>query len=236
MVVGVECDFFVGDLVRSETSSHVAFCPCDEPPRVAIAAVLAPKGSLGSQVASKLALDRFAEGIIANDRDNKVSTECGSALALLEVAIRKTNDSVYHFGHQLAAGGRCSTSFISLLLEDNLASVARVGLGQVYLIRKGRVYSFFAGPSAYEEHPSIDLLLGSQSQVTIELSSIELSPGDGVLVLQSGRSQPPDGLVQLSEQLGPDWHLRCPLPSLLSAAFRDPQRLPFASLSRIFAW
>lgn len=68
------------------------------------------------------------------------------SLELLEKAFKAADDSVYQFGHKLAAGGRLSTSLIGLVIEKNLIAAGRVGHGNAYLCREGEVFPFFLKP------------------------------------------------------------------------------------------
>ena len=57
--------------------------------------------------------------------------------------IKNANESVYSFGHKLAAGGRMASSLLGIVIEENTIAAGRVGAGSAYLYREGDLFSFF---------------------------------------------------------------------------------------------
>jgi hypothetical protein len=178
-----------------------------------MAGAVAVRSSIGSQVACKLSLQHFVASVLdyfdppkASDAPSQVpetpsmlgarpGLSEGSdsdapvvSLELLEKAFKAANDSVYQFGHKLAAGGRLSTSLIGLVIEKNLIAAGRVGQGNAYLCREGEVFPFFETildsrlGNAAQPGQLTDGYVGSQSMVSVELASVPLRPHDVIFL------------------------------------------------------
>lgn len=63
-ITHLECSYFRGSSLRSEEASLVALNPSNFPGSLVMAGASALPGSLGSQVACRLALEQFVEGIL----------------------------------------------------------------------------------------------------------------------------------------------------------------------------
>ena len=176
----VDCDFYSG---KSESSSFVGFCPRLLPGSIVVAGAAAVRDSIGSQVASKLSLQHFTEGV--QQFYGKLATEPREetqiSLGVLEEAFRNANSLVYNFGHKLAAGGRMAASLISVVLEAGVMASGRVGPGSSYLCRRGEIFPFFEPKAAADDLPG-DSYLGAHSLVSVELASVSLEGGDKVLM------------------------------------------------------
>lgn len=74
-----------------------------------------------------------------------------------------------------------SAHLMSLVLEGEVASAARIGTGGVYLCREGRAFPFFdpGSRSSTDIHP--EGLVGAHSLVSVELSTIQVREYDTLL-------------------------------------------------------
>lgn len=230
----VDCHLFRGQGASSDTSSFVTFNPSRTPGSLVAACSSAAKESLGSQVACKLALEHFSEAVLhyfdegsGSARDEEISVQ------VLEVAFRNANNSVYQFGHKLAAGGRMAASLVGLVLEESTIAAGRVGSGSAYLYRTGSVFPFFDVEGQSEAHAGEGSLIGTNSLVSVELASVSVEAGD-VVLLFSERLDP-----YAEEQLGmllsnPEvLESRSPSAALARNLFVQPERVAFVMCAHI---
>ena len=156
---------------------------------------------LGSQVAYKLALEHFVDGVLDfyEGRRTQVSAQAvGAAPAtaleestnelsveVLEAAFKRANRSVYDFGHKLAAGGRLAASLLGLVIEDDIVAAGRVANGAAYLVRSGEVLPFFEKRVAAVEESDC---VGANSMVEVELASIPLQEADCIVAVSEALS------------------------------------------------
>lgn len=177
----LECHLYRPERANSATSSYVSFAPRRDPGSVVVACSIASRESIGSQVACHLTLEHFTGGILEYYQGRERGDQAIDGIEALEHAIQSTNSSVYHFGHRLSAGGRMSAHLMSLVIEGDVASAARIGTGGVYLCREGRAFPFFDPPSrgSTEVHP--EGLVGAHSLVSVELSTIKVREYDTLL-------------------------------------------------------
>jgi len=205
-ITRIDCHLFRGEGAQAEQSSYVAINPAQQPGTMVMAGSVAVRSSIGSQVACKLSLQHFVSAVL-DHFDRSASTagvvpETASmigatapdtsppvvSLELLEKAFKAANDSVYQFGHKLAAGGRLSTSLIGLVIQKNLIAAGRVGHGNAYLCREGEVFPFFETlldprlGNAIQPGQLTDGYVGSQSMVSVELASVPLKPRDVIFL------------------------------------------------------
>ncbi len=174
----LDCFFHKGSSVTEESSSFVALNPRTRPGEMVWAGSCAARVSLGNQVACKLALQHFVDGVLEyldSPDDTAGSDQTESCLRVLESAFKNANSSVYSFGHKLAAGGRMAASLLGLVIEDNSIAVGRVGAASAYLARRGELFPFFEPP---DPEAAPEALVGSQSMVSVELASVPIEEGD----------------------------------------------------------
>lgn len=172
--------------------SYVVFNPKPKPGLVVMALASGPRDGVGSRIGASLALRHFSSSFLESfqvfDRSedefrhqmslkNKAESEdmpC-STLLLLE-AFRQANQQVFEFGQKLSAGGRVVSSLLGIFIVGDHVSVARVGFGGVYVLRKGDIFSFF------EPKHGSDIMeyLGAQSVVTVETAGLDLRAEDVV--------------------------------------------------------
>ncbi|MEZ4753180.1 MAG: hypothetical protein R3A13_02590 [Bdellovibrionota bacterium] len=115
------------------------------------------------------------------------------SLAVLESAFKKANNSVYEFGHKLAAGGRLSASMLGIVVEDNVIAAGRVGPCSAYLYREGELFPFFE--SVNPEDISEDDFVGAKSLVTVELASVPVQAEDRLFAFSSLLSEAQEKLL-----------------------------------------
>lgn len=190
----VDCYFFRGPRASGDHSSYLAFSPGKAPGTIIIAGASAARGSIGSQVACKLSLEHFLEGVLnffdehpvqfssGNKYVKAPSTQSEASLKILEAAFKNANNSVYSFGHRLAAGGRLGTSLIGMVVHEQMISIGRVGAGSAYLLREGELFPFFEAVASAPAAESYEKLVGAKSLVSVELASVPVAANDLILV------------------------------------------------------
>jgi serine/threonine protein phosphatase PrpC len=200
-ITRLDCDIFRGSGALSEASAYVALNPALKPAQMVFAGSTAVIQGLGSQVAYRLALDYFVEGLLGHlQRDERGKEKSAhrdsddeAAVNALEAAFRSANASVYGFGHKLAAGGRMAASLLAFVVDNQRFAAARVGQGSVYLFRGNQLFPFFSSDGVDravvgdidefggEEATQRQVYVGSHSIIDVEVASVELNPGDYVV-------------------------------------------------------
>jgi hypothetical protein len=267
-ITRIDCHLFRGEGASAEKSSYVAINPHKRPGSMVMAGAVAVRSSIGSQVACKLALQHFVASVLDYFDPPKAPDSCAKvpetpsmaansaefhaqeapapvvSLELLERAFKAANDSVYQFGHKLAAGGRLSTSLIGLVIEKNLIAAGRVGHGNAYLCREGEVFPFFETildphlGNVAQPGQLTDGYVGSQSMVSVELASVPLRPHDVIFLC----AEPLDAfgereLYGVLDDLGVTYSDRPREPStfvcdqLVQSLYPAASEIPFAMLA-----
>lgn len=226
-VTRMDCHFFRGAQTSLDTSAYVALNPNMQPGTVVMAGAKAVRKSIGSQVACRLSLEHFTEGILEHFETHAVNqSNTDASLKALESAFRRANKSVYSFGHSLAAGGRMAAAFIGLVLRDNLIAAGRVAGGGAYLLRGSEVFPFFEQISDNVDYS--DDYLGAQSMVSVELASVPIEEGDMLTVFSDELSE------EYMQELGSivaDIDLNTslnPANEIAQFLFKKPKELAFA--------
>ncbi len=231
----LDCHTFRGANALLDTSSFVSFNPHCSPGNLVIAGARAVKQSIGSQVACKLSLEHFVEGILdyfSGNFSDEDFVEAEPSLRALEAAFKRANKSVYSFGHSLAAGGRMAAAFIGLVLEEETIASGRVGNGSAYLYRAGELFPFFdSADEATQEHQ--EGYLGTQSLVSVELASVAIEPGDVLYVFSQELSESEEAeLISLSQDM--DFNSPGnPISEICRFLFDSPDDVAFATLTRV---
>jgi hypothetical protein len=194
----LDCDIFRGSEALPDASAFVALNPGMRPAQLVFAGSTAAISGVGAQVAYRLAIDYFVEGVLehfkAGSQEAAPSKEdAESAVATLESAFRVANASVYGFGHKLAAGGRMAASLLAFTVEKEKFAAARVGQGSVYLFRDNQLFPFFASEGvdrsvvgdiaeySKDSASQRQAFVGSHSIIDVEVASVILHPGDYVV-------------------------------------------------------
>lgn len=161
--------------IREEAGSFIrSFNPATKPGIAYLIGATPLRTKLGSQVAARLAIDKFLESLSnSSDIDDR-----------LEKAFAFANSAIYEFGHKLAAGGRMSTTLVAVCIENGEAHCARVAGGDVLLYRRGQIFSFFDDAPIETEAG-----LGGASLVSVQLSNIELNEFDKIIFLSNSLPQ-----------------------------------------------
>lgn len=182
----VDCHVYRGPLASTEGSSFVALGATRVPGSLVVAASTAVRESIGGQVACRLSLEHFVSGALGYfDGVRDDSQDIPRSMPALELAFKNANDSVYAFGHKLAAGGRMAASLVGIVAADRSLAAGRVGLSGAYLFRRGEVFPFFERRTPDENSRSqlATPTVGSQSTVAVELASVPIESGDLVILL-----------------------------------------------------
>lgn len=235
----LDCYFFRGERVSPDRSSFVALNPSLQPGSMALAISCAVRQSIGSQVACRLSLEHFVDGIFDYfSEQESISGRIGpeskgdASLAVLEAAFRKANASVYSFGHKLAAGGRMAATMLGLVIEDHLIAAGRAGGGAAYLYRAGELFPFFEGPPEEQQGQGSEEYLGTNSLISVELASVPVQESDLIYVF--GSTLTPDEenrLVELTEEV--DFQMSNPCWEIAQFLFDKPEEVPVAMLARV---
>ncbi len=228
----IDCHFFRGALANSDTSSFVGINPDKKPGSLVVAGACAVREGIGSQVACKLSLEHFLDGVLNYFGEGGTKGDESSppevSLQVLEAAFRDANSAVYDFGLKLAAGGRMSASLLGLVVEDAVVAAARVGRGSAFLLRGGELFPFFEGPGADRrvDDPALGLYIGAQSLVSVELASVPLQSGDVLLLFSEDiDDEGARAIVSRSPQI--DFIAPSASEEVSQAALPDPERLAF---------
>lgn len=185
----IDCDLIQGYRAPRDVASMALCNPGGQPGRMLFVAASAARGSISSQVAHRLSVEHFLDGITQALLDQRLD-----AVSATEAGFRVANTSVYSFGHKLAAGGRLAASMVSLFIEAGHLCVGRAGIGSAYLFRDGSLYPFFENPIGgdpfyeYGEALPDDIarkmsLVGAHSVVDVDIASLPLMPADRLVVL-----------------------------------------------------
>ncbi len=203
----IDCHFHRGEAAVAETSSYVAINPGQVPGSLVVGGAWAVREGIGSQVASKLALEHFVVGVLKYfDSGKKYEALEGeespteTSLQVLETAFRSANDAVFNFGTKLSAGGRMSASLIGLVIEGSILAAARAGGGCAYLSRTGEVFPFFEDTPKTGSDPALGYYIGAQSAVAVELASVAVQERDVVFVFPCILTEEQEGRLKEAAQ------------------------------------
>ena len=160
----------------SKLSSKIILNPLKKPGALIMALSSPATSSLGAKVATRLALNHFVEGVLNYCETIDDIQKPSLSHNIVSEGFKNANRSVYDFGHKLSAGGRMKACLTSLAVVNGIASVARVGSGNVYLYRDKNIYSFF------DEKENTYDNVGENSRVSVEFSDIDIEKNDRVLL------------------------------------------------------
>lgn len=174
----IDCDFFRGPLVAPGRSSFVAINPTAKPGTLVIAGTSVVDDGIKGQVACRLALEHFIEGVLdhyAQGKKRAVPEE--DSVAILEAGFKRANRSVFDFSQKMLASGKLTSSLVGVVIEDDFVSVGRVGHGGVYVYRGGEVAPFL---DPCGERPQ---MLGADATVRVQLATLGLEGCDEVIAV-----------------------------------------------------
>ncbi len=227
----LDCFPYFGSNAAQDGVTAMSFSPKGEPGSAVFVGANAARGSIGSQVASKLSVEHFVTGTLdffAGVSQTAAEETQSRALTVLEAGFRNANSSVYSFGHKLAAGGRMSASLMAIVVLDGIIAVGKVGGGSVYLCREGEVFPFFENAKKKTAPTSSASLLGSNSLVSVELASVEVEGFDALFAFSKDLSNFEE------EELSRLANLQVPAPGadsqseFLEFLFDEPEQLGFS--------
>lgn len=235
----LDCHFFRGKRATQDGSSFVALNPYQTPGTLVAASSCATRVTIGSQVACKLSLEHFVDGVLEHVGQSSVLAlgdpgpeRRDSSVEILEAAFKRANTTVYNFGHKLAAGGRMSASLIGIVVLENMIAAGRVGKGGAYLFRDDDVFAFFEPPKEQDEIKEQESLVGANSVISVELASVPLREGDGVFVIEAGVTPAlEETLREISKAI--KWDGVNPCELIVRRLFPDADEIPFAMLVRV---
>ena len=224
----LDCHFYQGKRINFDHSCFTAVNPDKTPGSLVIAGATAARESISSQVACKLAVERFVEGVFSFF-DLEYIDSSDKSEQILESAFRHANDQVYHFGHKLAAGGRTAASLVGVVIQDDVISAGRVGGGAVYLFRDGEVMPFFAEQAG---HTVLDSYLGAQPLVSVDIASIPAHESDQVYVLSEELNDDSQTLLaRISSESSPKGFDPC--EDIVHSIYREHEEVGFIAHAQI---
>ncbi len=214
----IDCQFYRRSDASLETCSYVALNPRAKPGSLVVVGASAARGNIGGQVACRLALEHFVDGVFQYCAEtaplNGASTHESNgdlsdpSVAMLETGFKNANSSVYNFGHKLAAGGRMAASLLALVIESDSVAAGKVGDGSAYLFRDGTLFPFFDN-SIMTEEPAHGFV-GSNSLVSVELASVPASAQDIILFFSSNLTKDKSGQLKAAlTELSQETYLNC---------------------------
>jgi serine/threonine protein phosphatase PrpC len=234
----IDIFFYRGGPSATEDASYVSFNPTLTPGSLVAATSVTSRESISNQVASKMALERFVEGVLeffsSGAADSKKGSEDEKSLQILEAAFKKANSAVYQFGHKLAAGGRMSASLIGLVLEDACVAAGRAGRSSAYLARGASLFPFFDQPRdvGMNEQQAREQLVGAHSMVSVELASVTVEANDVVVAFSEPLTEG-DELRLRDIVQAVDLKAKNPAEAVVRALFGPDRRVSFALLAAI---
>lgn len=222
----VEVDIFRGHSVSLDRSEYCLWNPWVSPGDFSFCFSASTRESIGSQVASRLAMQHFFQGV--SEAAGNVSADV-SAKQVIQSGFSQANNSVYTFGHSMAAGGMVSAALLGFCVREGGAAAGRVGAGQVYLLRNGEMVPLFEEVSPLDN----DQLVGSRPKVSVEVGSLEVKASDRFILCPrefSFREK------REAEELARDILIEPRMKSAAEVAgflFEKPKEVPFFALVEI---
>ncbi len=185
-----------------------------EAPLVVLAVADGMGGAAAGEVASKLAIEALDETIRRYVAERDAGRRVVGLPSLLEKAIRLANRRVYGAALERPSEKGMGTTLTCVAFEGGEAHVGHVGDSRAYLVREDRIYQLTRDHSWVEEqiergalteeegraHAWRNLItraLGTRPQVAPDTATIEVRPGDVLLVSTDGLH----GVVEAEEIL-----------------------------------
>ncbi|MDQ4145938.1 MAG: Stp1/IreP family PP2C-type Ser/Thr phosphatase, partial [Actinomycetota bacterium] len=171
-------------------------------------------GHLAGDVASSTAVDVIL---------NKSATASAEDPETLADLIRSANSAIWDKAHANPTLRGMGTTCTLVLLHENRAHIAHVGDSRAYLLRDGRLQQITEDhtlvarmvkegrlqPEEAEHHPQRSIItraLGVDAEVEVDLDSLEVQPGDRLMLCSDGLSSMIDHdsiATALKEQAAP---------------------------------
>lgn len=234
----IDIFFYRGVSSDTEEASYVSFNPTLTPGSLVAATSVTSRESISNQVASKMALERFVEGVLeffsSGGAASKSASEDEKSLQILEAAFKRANAAVYQFGHKLAAGGRMSASLLGVVIEEACVAAGRAGRSSAYLARGSSLFPFFDQPRdvGMNEQQAREQLVGAHSVVAVELAAVTVEPND-VIVAFSEPLEEGDELRLRDIVQSVDLGGKNPAEEVVRVLFGRDRRVSFALLAVI---
>ena len=149
------------------------------------------------KLASMMTVDEIIKFIIKNGENIKDKSE------LMKNAVNNANDLVKRFSEENFQFAGMGTTLVSLLIDGEKGIIANAGDSRCYIIRNGIIsqltldnsyvqYLLQKGAITLEEaqsHPQRNLItkaIGLEDNIEVDIDSIELCPGDILLLCTDG--------------------------------------------------
>jgi protein phosphatase len=166
-------------------------------------------GHAHGEVASRLAVETIEEFIKLTSGDTDVTWPSGidESLSLngnrLKTSIRFANQKLLEHARSSAGCEGMATTVVAILVEDNLAEIAHVGDSRLYLVRDGKITRLTSDHSWVNEqvqsgvidseqarnHPLRNVVtraLGGRPDLEVDVQTLEMQPGDRLLLCSDG--------------------------------------------------
>lgn len=166
-------------------------------------------GHAHGEVASRLAVETIEEFIKLTSGDTDVTWPYGidETLSLngnrLKTSIRFANQKLLEHARSSAGCEGMATTVVAVLVEDNLAEIAHVGDSRLYLVRDGKITRITSDHSWVNEqvqsgvidseqarnHPLRNVVtraLGGRPDLEVDVQTLEMQPGDRLLLCSDG--------------------------------------------------
>ncbi len=166
-------------------------------------------GHAHGEVASRLAVETIEEFIKLTSGDTDVTWPYGidENLSLngnrLKTSIRFANQRLLEHARTSAGCEGMATTVVALLVEDNVAEIAHVGDSRLYLVREGNIARLTSDHSWVNEqvqsgvidskqarnHPLRNVVtraLGGRPDLEVDVQTLEMQPGDRLLLCSDG--------------------------------------------------
>lgn len=157
-------------------------------------------GHRGGKTASSSAIERIAERILSEYRENLTGDE---AEDLLRIAVFRANESIYDASFKDSELSGMGTTVVAALIMGNMLYTANVGDSRLYILSNGVLKQITTDHSYVESlvskgiiskdeakvHPQKNIItraLGSESLVDIDIFKTGLANGDTILLCSDG--------------------------------------------------
>ena len=166
-------------------------------------------GHAHGEVASRLAVETIEEFIKLTSGDTDVTWPYGidESLSLngnrLKTSIRFANQRLLEHARTSAGCEGMATTVVAVLVEDDVAEIAHVGDSRLYLVRDGKITRLTSDHSWVNEqvqsgvidseqarnHPLRNVVtraLGGRPDLEVDVQTLEMQPGDRLLLCSDG--------------------------------------------------
>ncbi|MEX2502526.1 MAG: Stp1/IreP family PP2C-type Ser/Thr phosphatase [Trueperaceae bacterium] len=186
----------------------------DKDPLVLLAVADGMGGAAAGEIASKLAIEALDDTVRRYVREREAGNQVVGLPSLLEKAIRLANRRVHGAALERRTTKGMGTTLTCVAIEARTAHVGHVGDSRAWLVRDDRIYQLTRDHSWVEEQIERGVLteaegrthawrnlitraLGTRPQVAPDTATVDLEPGDVLLLATDGLH----GVVEAEEIL-----------------------------------